>query len=82
MGSGPSYGRMAAGPACRQIIDILTFSEITFPVFFLPKCESDISFIFHSQVEEHGVYDIQPRNGAIAPGDFLHVQPLDALQVV
>lgn len=25
-------------------------------------------------VEEHGVYDIQPRNGAIAPGDFLHVK--------
>eukprot|EP00434_Breviolum_minutum_P023180 symbB.v1.2.020447.t1/scaffold1720.1/size104783/1 len=25
-------------------------------------------------VEEHGVYDIQPRTGAIAPGDFLHVK--------
>mmetsp|Transcript_101399 Transcript_101399/g.241823 ORF Transcript_101399/g.241823 Transcript_101399/m.241823 type:complete len:1868 (+) Transcript_101399:77-5680(+) len=25
-------------------------------------------------VEEHGVYDIQPRSGAIAPGDFLHVK--------
>ncbi|CAE7571002.1 CFAP65, partial [Symbiodinium necroappetens] len=25
-----------------------------------------------SWVEEHGVYDIQPRSGAIPPGDFLH----------
>ena len=24
-------------------------------------------------MEEHGVYDIQPRSGAIPPGDFLHV---------
>jgi len=27
-----------------------------------------------SWVEEHGVYDIQPRSGAIPPGDFLHVK--------
>jgi len=32
-------------------------------------------------VEEHGVYDIQPRNGAIAPGDFLHVRPLAPMNV-
>ena len=32
-------------------------------------------------VEEHGVYDIQPRNGAIAPGDFLHVRPLAPINV-
>jgi len=27
-----------------------------------------------SWVEEHGIYDIQPRSGEIAPGDFLHVK--------
>ena len=30
-----------------------------------------------TEVEEHGVYDIQPRTGAIAPGDFLHVMTWD-----
>eukprot|EP00440_Ansanella_granifera_P063072 gb/GFBE01068393.1/.p1 GENE.gb/GFBE01068393.1/~~gb/GFBE01068393.1/.p1 ORF type:complete len:1946 (+),score=403.79 gb/GFBE01068393.1/:1-5838(+) len=27
-----------------------------------------------SWVEEHGIYDIQPRSGEIPPGDFLHVK--------
>lgn len=27
-----------------------------------------------SWVEEHSIYDIQPRNGEILPGDFLHVK--------
>lgn len=27
-----------------------------------------------SWVEEHGIYDIQPRSGEIAPGDYLHVK--------
>eukprot|EP00929_Paragymnodinium_shiwhaense_P112421 TRINITY_DN80679_c0_g1_i1.p1 TRINITY_DN80679_c0_g1~~TRINITY_DN80679_c0_g1_i1.p1 ORF type:complete len:1858 (+),score=467.04 TRINITY_DN80679_c0_g1_i1:131-5704(+) len=27
-----------------------------------------------SWVEEHGIYDIQPRSGEIQPGDFLHVK--------
>ena len=48
------------------------FTWVKFSDFFGPPDVSPYRS-FRLEVEEHGVYDIQPRTGAIAPGDFLHV---------